>query len=139
MNPSMGVKGVPQAHMHPHIAGHPRHPQPISNNDMRVMLENNRIHHEQRRFQQQQQQQQGGQLQFPGQAGHGQTGPSSSPIMNNVNGLGRSVPLQSNPAMLAALRAASSIHGMTGSAASNPNVTAGSSASPRMSQTPFPR
>lgn len=130
LNNALGVKAVPQAHMHPQQ----RLPQ-VPTNEMRLMIENNRIQQEQRRFLQQQQQ--GNQLQFHHQQGHGQVGPAPSPAINSLNGLGRQVPLQNNPAMLAALQAASNVHGMNAPASNNINVTAGQSSSPRMGQAPL--
>ena len=132
MNSSMNMKAVPQAHMHPNIPPQQRLPPPATN-DMRLLFENNRIQQEQRRYLQQQQQQ--GQLQFQGPQSHHPVGPSSSPTMNNGKVSSGQGPAPSNPAMLAAFQAASSVNGMAKPANHNLTVPSGPSSSPHMAQT----
>jgi len=118
----MGMKGMPPAQMQPNMPGQQRVPAPqMGPENMRVLLEANRLQHEQQRFLQQRQQHQ------PGPAG-----PSSSPTMGGLNG----VP-SSSPALLAALQAPNgmispSTNGISSSAS-------GPSASPRSSHISQPQ
>ncbi|KAI9821612.1 MAG: chromatin modification- protein VID21 [Thelocarpon impressellum] len=134
-NVPAAAKGMPQAQMQGNMQGHHRPQQPMQQDVRLLMMESNRIQQEQRRFLQQQQQQQG-HHQYPNQQAHGQAGPSSSPNMGsvNINGFGGQGAMQTNPAMLAAIQAASG----TGAISSPPNHSLGipgrNSSSPRMGQ-----
>ncbi|KAI9670388.1 MAG: chromatin modification- protein VID21 [Caeruleum heppii] len=147
-NVAMGLKGLPQPAGQAGVSAHQRH-QPQMPQDMRVLMETNRIQQEQRRYLQQQQQQQHQhqqqqhaphqhQHQSQQQYGHqqqthGQQGPSSSPNMNQPNGF-PNASMQNNPAMLAALQAASNASNMPNPAANGVNGPIGASGSPRMGQ-----
>lgn len=133
INNAMRMKAIPQAHMQSSLPGQLRNPQPITP-EMRMLMENNRIQQEQRRFVQQQQQH--GQLHVQGQQAHNPAGNSSSPVVN-MKPLGGQAPVPSNPAMLAALQAASNVNGMVKPATNNMGVTGGPSSSPHMGQVPL--
>jgi chromatin modification-related protein VID21 len=127
--PMGGFKGIPQAPMQNPV-GSSQRGMPSSTPD-RILLENARIQYEQRRLLEQQRQLQQGQMQ--GQAiPRGQVGPSSSPNMNAINGLGGQSTMQQNNALMQALQAASNSNGMPGNGFNG--YPTGTSASPRMSQ-----
>ena len=133
-NAKSAMKGMPSAQMQGNMPGQQR-PQPGMQQDMRLLVESNRIQQEQRRFlqQQQQQHQQQGHHQFPNhQQPNGQGGPSSSPNMNNVNAFAANASMQANPAVLAAFQAASGANGMSSPPTNGLGLPGRNSASPRM-------
>ncbi|KAI9839617.1 MAG: hypothetical protein M1819_002243 [Sarea resinae] len=122
----MNMKGVPQAQMQANLQGQQRAQPQMTADNMRVLMEANRVQQEQQRFLHAQRQQQ--QQHFQGQPQHhhqpGQASPPNLP--NNLAGVN-----QGNPAMLAALQAANNANGMTSPSANVIKPSAGSSASPR--------
>ncbi|KAI9818128.1 MAG: chromatin modification- protein VID21 [Pycnora praestabilis] len=132
-NVSVGMKSMPQAQMQAGLQAQQRLPHQMTPDNMRVFMEANRVQQEQQRFlqQQRQQQQQQQNHHFHSQPPpHNQPGPSSSPNMAALNNA-----TQNNPAMFAALQAASHANGMSSPSGINGiAATKGSSASPRIAQ-----
>ncbi|KZF24597.1 hypothetical protein L228DRAFT_245567 [Xylona heveae TC161] len=125
-NPQLAaMKGMPQATMQPGLPGQQRMPAQMTPDNMRVLLEANRVQQEQQRYLQARQQQH-----FQAsQQHHGQPGPAGSPNLANLN-----VANQSNPAVLAAMQAASNANGMRSPSHNNLHGPAGATNSPRLAQ-----
>ena len=127
--PMNSFKTIPQAPMQPGAGSGQRGMH--SSTPERILLENIQIQYDQRRLLEQQRQLQQGQLQ--GQAmPRSQVGPSSSPNVNGINGLGGQATMQQNNALIQALQSASNPSGMPGSGFNG--YPTGTSPSPRMSQ-----